>query len=460
LALRAVGTVLAAFTRLVLETLDFLIDAFMEAPTWVQVLVGALSALLLALSPVTGPMMAIYGAITLLGLALDDLFAYLDGRPSVIGDIVAGFKEWWATLGPVTRAVAVVAATFAGLMAAVLVAPVLIGVLSAAVSVLTAVFGALASVLAFLFSPIGLIIAAVAALAGIAFLVYDNWSAITTWLMALWSSFVAWFQAKLALWANAAVTVGESLWEGLAGAFETARAWIQAKVEAIKAIFQAFQAFVEAVGQAVANAFLGAFDGIVAWIQAKIDAIKAAFDQGLLQGILQLFQEFSPATLLGEAMAALIAIFAGDEALAQVEAWFQRNIRDPIETALQTVRQLWEDFLSFLGIDGLIAKVEGLVPELPSVEDVTKGVETFLDNPIDTAAGWFGFGGAGDTDSTLALANAGGGRLVSTATTIQQQVDVHIGGPMNPHEVGSEVATASGNAVRAAATDMQQGSVA
>jgi tape measure domain-containing protein len=386
-ALETVGHILYAFARLALGTLDLLADGFKAAPGWVKVLVVALTALLLALSPITGPMLALYGAIALVGLILDDVFAFIDGRKSVLGEVVEGLKAWWRQLGPLGRMLTVFGATFGGLLASVMAWGVALKVLVSGFSLVTSAlkgvstaFGILSGVmrvagaaLAGLSWPVVGIVAAVAALAAVVYLVYANWS------------------------------------------------------------------------------------GIVAWFQGKIDAIKAAFEQGFLQGLVQIIKEFNLATLFKDLMFSLIGVFAGDEAKAEAEAWFQRNVTEPINQAIEKVKGLWKEFKDFLGIDDLMDKIDGIVPELPSVDGMIDGAGELLGNSFDSVTKFFGGGGDAPSPTTLAMANGGGGGGWGATQTnsFDQTIQVTVNGPANAQALGSTVASTAGQAVRDASRDLK-----
>ncbi|MBB4287644.1 phage tail tape measure protein [Roseospira goensis] len=88
------------------------------------------------------------------------------------------------------------------------------------------------------------------------------------------------------------------------------------------------------------------WDGIGEWFQGKWDRIKAAFDDGLLNGILALLEEFNPVTLLAEAINGMIDWLFGVDlfeigkawmdqlragfaaVLDDIKAWFGRRIAD------------------------------------------------------------------------------------------------------------------------------------
>ncbi|MEM8555992.1 MAG: phage tail tape measure protein, partial [Pseudomonadota bacterium] len=49
------------------------------------------------------------------------------------------------------------------------------------------------------------------------------------------------------------------------------------------------------------------WDGIVGYFTEKIEAVRAAFDVGFLQGILAIFEQFNPVTLLVDALSGLVS---------------------------------------------------------------------------------------------------------------------------------------------------------
>src|SRR5690606_6619173 len=59
--------------------------------------------------------------------------------------------------------------------------------------------------------PIGLVIAAVAGLAAVAFIVYQNWDNVVTWLKETWESLSAW---------------ASSIFESLSQTFDNVVAWL------------------------------------------------------------------------------------------------------------------------------------------------------------------------------------------------------------------------------------------
>ena len=172
---------------------------------------------------------------------------------------------------------------------------------------------------AILTTPIGWVMAAIAGLVAVGVAIYKNWDAIVGFFKACWQKIKDIFAGAIKFFTDK--------WDKVTGAFK------ENPLEGILTFFKEFNPLslindviakltgfdLFAVGQewlsGLSDGVLGGADGFLAkfinWICGffakikdyfcgKIDNIKAAFSEGWLPGIISVFTEFSPITMLGD----------------------------------------------------------------------------------------------------------------------------------------------------------------
>ncbi len=279
---------------------------------------------------------------------VDSLVQSLGGWEKVMPYIVAGIAA--IKLAPLILSVGLLAKAFIGLGVAVLTNPITV---------------------------------AIAALAGTAYLIYDNWEPISAWWGEVWTSWK---------WA-----VGEA-WE-----------WITKKItECVKNDIAKITAFGEAIGGFLStlwagitstvstawNAIVGTiksiFTPIVAYFTERIDAVKSAFDVGLIDGIKAIILDFSPALWIADALNALVKKVTGVDLIEEGKKIIN-SLLDGLKSAWEGVKQWFAD---------LGKNISGLIPD--SVTDVLQvaqsiggGISDGISSAVDT--GWSALSSVADS---------------------------------------------------------------
>lgn len=136
-----------------------------------------------------------------------------------------------------------------------------------------------------------------------------------------------------------------------------------------------FLAAVAAIAGAV-YVIYDSWDEIGEWFAAKMEAVKAAFSDGIINGLVKVWQEFNPVTLMMEAFNGLIKYLTG---------WDLGSIlREKITAAVAAIASSLPDWAkSLLGIDGAAVTVAA-TPPAPGQPVATMGQQAATTPPAAT----------------------------------------------------------------------------
>jgi hypothetical protein len=126
-----------------------------------------------------------------------------------------------------------------------------------------------------------------------------------------------------------------------------------------------------ALGAAAAAAAFVIYDNwgqIGAWFSDKWAEVRAGFEAGWVQGIVAVFREFNPVTLIAEAMAGLVD-YVGQK-FAEVGATIHETLSgiDLYDAGVAMIQSLWNGALALVDqmVAAIKARLAGMLPELPS----------------------------------------------------------------------------------------------
>jgi len=154
--------------------------------------------------------------------------------------------------------------------------------------------------IAMMTTPLGWIIAGIAAVAGAVYLIVKHWDKIKGWLQKIWTPVAAFFK---------------DLW---------------GKVKGI---------------------FTGAWEALTGYITGKIKGITDAFDKGFLQGMLEIFKAFNPATWIMDALDSLTQKLFGfslKEAGANMVNSLWDGLKSVWDSVVSWLHKAWETLTGWL----------------------------------------------------------------------------------------------------------------
>lgn len=107
------------------------------------------------------------------------------------------------------------------------------------------------------------------------------------------------------------------------------------------------------------------WDGIVAYFSEKIDAVRAAFDEGLLNGVLELLSEFNPFVLIMDAAEGLFTYLTGwtfEDVTASLSSAFDIDL---VDKGIQMIVSLWDGMKAKMGemTAWFSEQVSGMLPD-------------------------------------------------------------------------------------------------
>jgi len=125
--------------------------------------------------------------ITNLSSTIGSIFAPVaTDMATVVGDIISSVQTFTQEHKTATKVIAYTAAGLGTLLTVAGAVLIPISAIGFALPAIATGFGAVSAAAGFVISPIGIAIAAVTAIAGAAYLIYDNWEPISKWFSEMW----------------------------------------------------------------------------------------------------------------------------------------------------------------------------------------------------------------------------------------------------------------------------------